>query len=82
MNPILVVILCEGLEFSLEIARIPKDETIWIVVCAEIVWESLFGNGSIEHAAKSSAINITGMNAESDDAPSELIHDDEYPVAV
>ena len=35
----------------------------------------------IEHAAESSAINISGMYSKADNPPSELIHDDRYPVS-
>ena len=31
---------------------------------------------------ETNTIDIAGMHAEADDAPSELIHDDEYPVAL
>jgi hypothetical protein len=39
-------------------------------------------NGANEHAAQRDTIDISSMHTEADDAPSELIHDDEYPAAL
>jgi len=54
----------------------------WIMVGTEVMWGSLGGNGRVEHAAEGDTIDLTGMHTETDNAPCELIHDDEHPVAL
>ena len=39
-------------------------------------------DSGVEHATKGDTVNITSMDTKSDDAPSELVHDHEYPVAI
>jgi hypothetical protein len=46
------------------------------------VWNTLGRDGCVEHATEGDTINITGMYTEADNAPSELIHNDEHPVAL
>src|SRR6266850_6207567 len=61
--------------------RLPLMESIQrIVVGAEIFLQSLASNRSIEHPAQCLAINDPGMNSESDNARSVLIHNDQHPV--
>src|SRR5262245_2571700 len=51
-----------------------------IMIRTEILRNRLPSNSSIEHATQCPAIDHTGVNAESDDAPRVLVHNDEYPV--
>lgn len=41
------------------------------------------GRGSlVEHAAEGNTIDVASVDAKTDDAPRELVHDDEHPVAL
>jgi len=44
----------------------------WIIVGTEVMWGSLGGNDRVEHAAEGDTIDLTGMHAETDNAPCEL----------
>ena len=39
-------------------------------------WLTLSGNGVVGHEAKCSVIDVAGFDAETDDPPGELIHND------
>ena len=43
---------------------------------------SLGRDRRVEQSANGDTVSIAGMHTEADDAPSELIHDDEHPVAL
>ena len=47
-----------------------------------MVWNTLGRNGCVEQPAQGTTIDIAGMDAKTDDAPGELIHDHEHPVAI
>ena len=51
-----------------------------VVVGAEVAGHADTINDAIEHPAKTDAVDVAGMNRESDNAASELIHDDQDPV--
>ncbi len=36
----------------------------------------------VEHATKGNTVDIASVDAKADDAPTELIHDNEHPVAL
>jgi hypothetical protein len=42
----------------------------------------LGGDGCIEHATQGRTINTTSMKTETENSPSELIHDHQHPVAL
>jgi len=46
------------------------------------VWNTLGRGSFVEHAAEGDTIDIASVDAKTDDAPSELVHDDEHPVAL
>jgi hypothetical protein len=61
--------------------RLPLMESIQgIMIRTQILRNRLPSSRSIEHATQCPAIDHTGVNAESDDAPRVLVHSDEYPV--
>ena len=51
-----------------------------IGIRAEIFRDRLASNRTIEHATECPAIDDSGVNSESDDAPSVLVHHDQHPV--
>jgi len=51
-----------------------------VMVGAEVARNALSGDGVIKHSAQGYPIDRTRLNAEADDAPSELIHNDEDPM--
>ena len=53
-----------------------------VIVGTELVWDPLGGDGCVEHSTQCQAIHIAGVCAEADDAPRELVHDHEHPVAL
>ena len=53
-----------------------------VIVRTEVVWDTPGKNGLVEHATQVDTINITGVHAKANDAPRELIHDDEHPAAL
>ncbi len=46
-----------------------------MVVGAEVAGQSDTNNDAIEHPAKADAVDVAGVDRESDDAASELIHE-------
>src|SRR5215831_2686483 len=50
------------------------------MIRTQIFRDRLPSNRSIEHATQCPAIDAPSVNAESDDAPSVLVHNDQYPV--
>ena len=52
-----------------------------IVVGAEVFRCRMPSNGMVEHAAQGSAIHDAGMDAEADDPPRALVHDQQHPMA-
>jgi hypothetical protein len=53
-----------------------------VVIGTQILGATLLGNGVIEHAAKCSAVHVAGLDAEPDDPPGKLIHDDQNPMGL
>ena len=51
-----------------------------MIVGAEIAGHFDPNNDAIEHPAKADSVDVAGVDRESDDAASELIHDDQDPV--
>jgi hypothetical protein len=52
------------------------------MVGAQLVWGALSGNGGVEHPTEGDTIDIPCMPTEANEAPRELVHDDEYPLGV
>jgi hypothetical protein len=46
------------------------------------MWNALDRNCFVEHTAQGDTTDFAGMDAKADDAPSELVHDYEHPVAL
>ena len=46
------------------------------------MWNTLLSESLVEHATQGDTIDIAGMDTQADDAPCELIHDHEHPVAL
>ena len=44
-----------------------------VIIGAQILGDTLLRNGVVEHAAKGSAVDVAGLDAETDDPPSELV---------
>ena len=54
-----------------------------VVITAEALRQCRYaGDHLIEHAAERRTIDYPGLHSEADDAASELIHDDHYPMAL
>jgi len=53
----------------------------WVVIRAWIAGWFLSRDDSVEPAAKHDAIDIAGMNTESDETAGELIHHHQHPMA-
>ncbi len=53
-----------------------------VVIGAQILGDTLLRNGVVEHAAKRSAIDVAGLDAEADDPPGELIHNNQNPMGL
>jgi len=52
------------------------------MVGTQVVWDSLFRNGGVEHPTEGDTIDIPCMYNIANDAPCELIHDHEQPAGV
>ena len=50
------------------------------MVGTQVVWDSLSGNGGVEHPTEGDTIDIPCMYTKANDAPRELIHD--HPVGL
>ena len=53
-----------------------------IVVRTGVFWNTFGIDGSVEHAAEGDSIDITGMDAKSNDTTCVLVHHHKYPVAL
>lgn len=53
-----------------------------IVIRTKITGRAFAERSMIEHTAKGGTVDITGMNANVDDSPCELIHDNQDPVGL
>ncbi len=53
----------------------------WVVVGTWITGRRHAAKNPIEHPAQDDSIHVTGVNAKADDAPCELVHHHEHPVA-
>jgi len=53
-----------------------------VVISAEILRNTLGRNGCVEHSTQGHTIDITGVHANANDAPGQLVHDHEHPVGV
>lgn len=52
------------------------------MICTQILRQSLFSSGSIEHPAECGAIHDSALNAKSNDPTRELVHDKENPMCL
>jgi len=51
------------------------------MVGAQVVWETMSRNGGVEHPTEGDTNDIPCMYNKANDAPLELVHDHEHPVA-
>ena len=51
-----------------------------IMIRAEVFWQVVPANRSLEHAAQRHTINDAAVNAKPDDAAGKLVHDNENPM--
>ncbi len=69
MNSMLVVIVLESGQLSLQVSSVPERQTIKIFfsngISTQSLWKSLVTNGGIKQAVEGDAIDIPGMHTKS-----------------